>query len=105
MGMTVAGALLASLVAVSASETVRVGLSGRDPGYVRRSVPFIWPLIAAWFCPEVRGMGRIPATGPVLLVGNHSGGNVCAAARVHVCLLSTLWRRAPFFQLAHRLVM
>ena len=26
--------------------------------------------------PEIRGIDRIPAAGPVLLVGNHSGGNV-----------------------------
>lgn len=51
-------------------------LRERDPDYIRRSLPLTWPLIAAWFRPDIRGMDRIPADGPILLVGNHSGGNV-----------------------------
>jgi hypothetical protein len=52
------------------------GLRERSPDYIRRSLPFTWPLVGAWFRPEIRGLDRIPASGPVLLVGNHSGGNV-----------------------------
>ncbi len=33
-------------------------------------------LASFYFRAEVRGLERIPAEGPVLLVGNHSGGNV-----------------------------
>lgn len=45
----------------------------RDVGFL----PKIVPLMALWsryFDGEVRGLERVPATGPVLLVGNHSGG-------------------------------
>ena len=31
-------------------------------------------LFASWFDAEVRGLERVPEKGPVLLVGNHSGG-------------------------------
>jgi 1-acyl-sn-glycerol-3-phosphate acyltransferase len=80
-------------------------LSARDPDYIRRSLPFTWPLIAAWFRPDIRGLGRIPAHGPVLLVGNHSGGNVAPDT---IALTLAFYRRfgveRPFFQLAHHLV-
>jgi 1-acyl-sn-glycerol-3-phosphate acyltransferase len=80
-------------------------LSARDPDYIRRSLPFTWPLIAAWFRPDIRGLDRIPAHGPVLLVGNHSGGNVAPDT---IALTLAFYRRfgveRPFFQLAHHLV-
>jgi 1-acyl-sn-glycerol-3-phosphate acyltransferase len=78
----------------------------RDVDYIRRSVRTTWPLLAAWFRPDIRGLDRIPESGPVLLVGNHSGGNVAPDT-----LLFTMafYRRfgaeRPFFQLAHHLVM
>jgi 1-acyl-sn-glycerol-3-phosphate acyltransferase len=81
-------------------------LRERDPDYVRRSLPFTWPLIAAWFRPDIRGLDRIPADGPVLLVGNHSGGNV--APDTLAFTLAFYRRFGPersFFQLAHHLVM
>jgi 1-acyl-sn-glycerol-3-phosphate acyltransferase len=81
-------------------------LRERDPEYIRRSLRFTWPLIAAWFRPEIRGLGRIPARGPVLLVGNHSGGNVAPDT---LALTLGFYRHfgveRPFFQLAHHLVM
>jgi 1-acyl-sn-glycerol-3-phosphate acyltransferase len=80
-------------------------LQQRDPDYVRRSLPFTWPLISAWFRPDIRGLGRIPARGPVLMVGNHSGGNVAPDT---LALTLAFYRRfgaeRPFFQLAHHLV-
>ena len=85
---------------------VREALSERDPEFIRRSLPFTWPLIAAWFRPDVRGLDRIPARGPVLLVGNHSGGNVAPDT---LAFTLGFYRRfgveRPFFQLAHHLVM
>ena len=51
-------------------------LPARDIAWAERTVPLLWPLLKAWFRPEIRGLDRIPAAGPVLLVGNHSGGNV-----------------------------
>ncbi len=79
---------------------------GRDPGYIRSTVRLTWPLIASWFRPDVRGLERIPASGPVLLVGNHSGGNVAPDTLVFTM---AFYRRfgadRPFFQLAHHLAM
>jgi len=91
---------------ISPSGPVPDVLSERDPGYIRYSLPFTWPLIAAWFRPDVRDLGRIPAGGPVLLVGNHSGGNVAPDT---LAFTLAFYRRfgveRPFFQLAHHLVM
>ncbi|HMD56550.1 MAG TPA: 1-acyl-sn-glycerol-3-phosphate acyltransferase [Solirubrobacteraceae bacterium] len=81
-------------------------LSERSPDYIRLSLPLLWPLIAAWFRPDIRGLDQIPARGPVLLVGNHSGGNVVPDT---IAFTLGFYRRfgveRPFFQLAHHLVM
>jgi len=45
---------------------------GRDPGFIRSQLPF-GRRILSYFSPEVRDVENIPATGPVLVVGNHSG--------------------------------
>jgi 1-acyl-sn-glycerol-3-phosphate acyltransferase len=93
-------------VPMPVTQAIPIALSERDPGYIRRSLPFTWPLIAAWFRPEIRDLGRIPATGPVLLVGNHSGGNVAPDT---LAFTLAFYRRfgveRPFYQLAHHLVM
>lgn len=46
----------------------------RDPDYIRRTLPVMRALSEVYFRAEVRGLDNIPARGPVLLVGNHSGG-------------------------------
>jgi 1-acyl-sn-glycerol-3-phosphate acyltransferase len=51
-------------------------LDDRDPDYLREQLPGLWVLASFYFRADVRGLDRIPADGPVLLVGNHSGGNV-----------------------------
>jgi 1-acyl-sn-glycerol-3-phosphate acyltransferase len=51
-------------------------LDDRDPDYIREQLPGLWVLASFYFRADVRGLDRIPAEGPVLLVGNHSGGNV-----------------------------
>ena len=105
--MSVARATAPSTPALRApSELVPAALQERDPGYIGRSLPYTWPLIAAWFRPDIRDLGRIPARGPVLLVGNHSGGNVAPDT---LAFTLAFYRRfgvtRPFFQLAHHLVM
>ena len=47
-----------------------------DPDYVRRLLPVWRAVLGTYFRGEVRGLDNIPATGPSLLVGNHSGGTV-----------------------------
>src|SRR5436309_3283314 len=53
-----------------------VDLDDRDPDYIRENLPGLWVLASFYFRADVRGLDRIPAEGPVLIVGNHSGGNV-----------------------------
>jgi 1-acyl-sn-glycerol-3-phosphate acyltransferase len=86
-------------------EVLPVALTERDPDYIRRTLPLIWPVLNAWFRPDIRGLDRIPARGPVLLVGNHSGGNVAPDT---LAFTLGFYRHfgidRPFFQLAHHLV-
>lgn len=50
-----------------------VDLDARDPELIRRQLPAWWALATLWFRAEVDGLEKVP-DGPVLLVGNHSGG-------------------------------
>ena len=52
-------------------------LDARDPAYIRDTLPAIRAWSQGYFRGEVRGLGNIP-DGPVLLVGNHSGGTLIA---------------------------
>src|SRR3954447_4489712 len=49
-----------------------------DPDYIRRVLPLMNRLTDIYFRGEVRGIENIPEDGPVLLVGNHSGGTLIA---------------------------
>ena len=51
-------------------------LGGRDPGFIRRTLPLWAGALSRYFRADVRGLEHVPESGPVLLVGNHSGGNV-----------------------------
>jgi 1-acyl-sn-glycerol-3-phosphate acyltransferase len=47
-----------------------------DPEHIARTMPLLHPLLSAYFRSEVRGIENVPASGPALLVGNHSGGTM-----------------------------
>ena len=49
------------------------GLEGRDPEFLTRMLPILDRFLT-WFDPVVEGLDRLPAEGPFLVVGNHSGG-------------------------------
>jgi 1-acyl-sn-glycerol-3-phosphate acyltransferase len=84
----------------------RADLDERDPDYIRESLPGLWMLATLWFRAEVRGLENIPADGPVLLVGNHSGGNVTPDTTVFTLAFNTYFGvERRFFQLAHNLVL
>ena len=53
-------------------------LEDRDPEYIAATLPALEALAAVYFRPQVRGLENIPAEGPALLVGNHSGGTLIA---------------------------
>ncbi|MGW4331056.1 lysophospholipid acyltransferase family protein [Nocardia sp. NPDC004573] len=78
----------------------------RDPRFIADTMDIGWLLVRLYFRAEVRGLERIPPEGPVLLVSNHSGGNV--SPEVMVTTLAFVRRFGPdrpFFQLAHDMVM
>jgi 1-acyl-sn-glycerol-3-phosphate acyltransferase len=84
----------------------RADLDERDPDYIRESLPRLWLLCTLWFRARVRGLENIPAEGPVLLVGNHSGGNMTPDTIVFTLAFNTYFGvERRFYQLAHNLVL
>src|SRR3989440_2434800 len=84
----------------------RADLDERDPDYIRESLPRLWLLASIYFRGEVRGLGNIPDSGPVLLVGNHSGGNLTPDTGVFTLAFSAYFGvERAFYQLAHNLVL
>lgn len=73
----------------------------RDPGFLRSARPVL-ERFASYFRSEVRGLDRLPAHGPFLVVGNHSGGQMPPDLPV---LLTAWWRERgeaePVFALFH----
>ena len=81
-------------------------LDERDPDYIRENLPGLWLLASLWHRGEVRGLGNIPEDGPVLLVGNHSGGNMTPDTGVFTLAFSAYFGvERRFHQLAHNLVL
>ncbi len=84
----------------------RADLDERDPDYIREQLPWMWMLASIWFRGEVRGLGNVPDEGPVLLVGNHSGGNMTPDTTIFTLAFSTFFGvERRFYQLAHNLVL
>jgi 1-acyl-sn-glycerol-3-phosphate acyltransferase len=87
------------------SRVPKADLDQRDPDYIRDQLPGTWLLASLYFRADVRGLDRIPAEGPVLLVGNHSGGNVPPDTFVFtLAFCSYFGVERPFYQLAHNMV-
>jgi 1-acyl-sn-glycerol-3-phosphate acyltransferase len=86
---------------------LRNGLPGNDldewdPKYIRRTLPVLGPLFRTYFRGEVRGLENIPPAGPVLLVGNHSGGTMIADTFVFtMAFYEHFGSDRRFHQLAH----
>ena len=77
----------------------------RDPEYIRRTLPALRAMSDIYFRAEVRGLENIPACGPVLLVGNHSGGTLIADTFVFAqAFYDHFGADRVFHQLAHDLV-
>jgi 1-acyl-sn-glycerol-3-phosphate acyltransferase len=106
-GLAAAAARAVGAVAEQVAARVpRADLDERDPDYIRESLPGLWMLASLYFRAEVRGLQHIPAEGPVLLVGNHSGGNLTPDTHVFTLAFSTYFGvERRFYQLAHNLVL
>lgn len=77
----------------------------RDPDYIRATLPALRMLSEIYYRADVSGLGRIPRSGPVLLVGNHSGGTMIADTFVFAqAFYDHFGPERPFNQLAHDLV-
>ncbi|MEA2353110.1 MAG: hypothetical protein QOG41_1672 [Thermoleophilaceae bacterium] len=89
-----------------ASRVPRADLDERDPDYIRETLPGLWLLASFYFRADVKGLENIPAEGPVLLVGNHSGGNLTPDTTVFTLAFNTYFGvERKFYQLAHNLVL
>jgi 1-acyl-sn-glycerol-3-phosphate acyltransferase len=87
------------------SRVPRADLDQRDPDFIRDLLPGAWLLATLWHRADVRSLDRIPESGPVLLVGNHSGGNVSPDTLVFTLAFESYFGvERPFYQLAHNLV-
>jgi 1-acyl-sn-glycerol-3-phosphate acyltransferase len=80
-------------------------LDARDPEFIRFQLPAMWLAASLYFRAEVRGLERIPEEGPVLLVGNHSGGNMTPDSMVFLLAFNAYFgTERPLYILAHSLV-
>jgi 1-acyl-sn-glycerol-3-phosphate acyltransferase len=77
----------------------------RDPRYIDRTLPALRATSRLYFRADVSGLEHIPEEGPVLLVGNHSGGTLIADTFVFAQeFYDRFGSRRRFHQLAHDLV-
>src|SRR3954470_13580762 len=76
-------------------------LDAWDPEYIRRTLPILGRFYRKYFRGEVNGLDRIP-DGPVLLVGNHSGGTMIVDTFVFAtAFYEHFGPERRFHQLAH----
>jgi 1-acyl-sn-glycerol-3-phosphate acyltransferase len=101
----IAGRFL-SPIASSLGSRLSADLDDRDPDFIRENLPLNWLISTIWFRGEVRNLENVPEKGPVLLVGNHSGGNLTPDTIVFtVAFCAYFGVERPFYQLAHNLVL
>jgi 1-acyl-sn-glycerol-3-phosphate acyltransferase len=98
---------LASGLADAVTPRFRPGdLDNRDPDYMRELLPLTWMFVTAWFRPDIRGLDHVPSDGPVLIVGNHTGGASSPEVHISQLAVSTYFGvERPHYQLAHRMVL
>jgi 1-acyl-sn-glycerol-3-phosphate acyltransferase len=100
------GRLIGAIAEEAQRRVPTADLDERDPDYIRETLPGLWMLASLYFRADVRGLQNIPDEGPVLLVGNHSGGNLTPDTHVFTLAFSTYFGvERRFHQLAHNLVL
>jgi 1-acyl-sn-glycerol-3-phosphate acyltransferase len=103
---SLAGRALKEVASQATRRIPRADLDERDPDFIRERLPLMWLFASLWYRGEVRGLGNIPDDGPVLMVGNHSGGNMTPDTVVFTLGFNTYFGvERPFYQLAHNLVL
>jgi 1-acyl-sn-glycerol-3-phosphate acyltransferase len=103
--MTTLGDALGWVKHQVSSRVPEANLDQRDADYIREQLPGLWLLASLYFRADVRGLDRIPTQGPILMVGNHSGGNLPPDTFVFtLAFCSYFGVERPFYQLAHNLV-
>ena len=81
-------------------------LDDRDTDAMRELLPAMWLLATTWFRPDIRGLERVPREGPVLIVGNHTGGANSPEVLISQLAFSAYFGvERPHYQLAHRMVL
>jgi 1-acyl-sn-glycerol-3-phosphate acyltransferase len=101
-----AGSDAATRIGREVRDRLTADLDDRDPDHLREQLPLLWLISSLWFRGEVRNLGNIPEDGPVLMVGNHSGGNMTPDTFIFTLAFSTYFGvERHFHQLAHNLVM
>src|SRR3954447_6365669 len=104
--ITGAAGRLASAAAGRLLQVPKAGLDQREPDLIRENLPAFWLVASLYFRADVQGLENIPDEGPVLLVGNHSGGNVIPDTQILMLAFSTYFGvERPFYQLAHNLIL
>jgi 1-acyl-sn-glycerol-3-phosphate acyltransferase len=101
-----AGRVISAVAEQAQRRVPRADLDERDPDSIRETLPGLWMLASLYFRADVRGLQNIPEEGPVLLVGNHSGGNLTPDTHVFTLAFTTYFGvERRFHQLAHNLVL
>jgi 1-acyl-sn-glycerol-3-phosphate acyltransferase len=96
------GSILSDVVALKDGLPPGDDLDAWDPEYIERTLPLMKATFGTYFRGEVRGLENIPADGPALLVGNHSGGTMIADTFVFAqCFYEHFGPNRRFHQLAH----
>lgn len=100
-----AGDVAATLNPAGNGHTPDDWLDAWDPAYIRTTLPALRTMSRLYFRAEVHDLDNIPAEGPVLLVGNHSGGTLIADTFVFAqAFYDQFGPLRRFHQLAHDLV-
>ncbi len=90
----------------SLQRRLTANLDDRDPDYIRENLSLSWLVASLWYRAEVRNLGNIPERGRVLLVGNHTGGNLAPETIIFTLAFSTYFGvERRYHQLAHSLVL
>lgn len=104
-GVHMVGAAAGDIAGVLDPGAAADPLNERDPAYIRETLPALRALSSLYFRADVRGLDNIPATGPVLMVGNHSGGTMIADTFVFAqAFYDHFGPERQFHQLAHDLL-